>query len=114
MQPRYEIEWSPEFVADKERIYGNAKIFGEAFSGYDWYLCRLPRGEGTWDLNATGDLRLGSLPAGRLPGGTDIPAIYFTFQLRLGASPTLELLRAYRCDDSRLLEVAGGSSPTPL
>lgn len=112
MQPQYEIDWSPEFVADIERIYGDVKIFDEAFSGYDWYLCRLPRGEGTWDLNAIGDLRLGSLAGGLLADGTETPDLYFTFQLHLGASPRLELLRAYQPNDPALAQAAADASLT--
>jgi hypothetical protein len=111
MQPIYEIRWSDEFIADVTAICGDLRVFDEAFTGFDWYLCRLPRGPGTWDLSPIGDLRLAHLPATRLEDGTDVPAIYFTFQLRLGGSPYLDLLRAFRWDDDRLYEVAGGPPP---
>src|SRR5216684_4022392 len=98
MQPQYEIRWSDEFIADVTAICDDLRIFDEFFAGYDMYLRRLPRGLGTWDLSAIGDLRLGRLEGGKLVDGTDVPTIYFTFQLRLGASPYLDLLRAYRWD----------------
>jgi len=112
MQPVYGIVWSDEFIADVSEICGDLRVFDEAFGGFDWYLCRLPRGRATWDLSPIGDLRLAYLEEGRLPDGTDVPAIYFTFQLRLGPSPSLELLRAFRWDDDRLYEFSDVPPPT--
>jgi len=106
MQPRYEIRWSDHFIADVTAICGELRIFDEAFSGFDYYLCRLPRDVGTWDLSPLGDIRLARLAACRLEDGTEVPTIYFTFQLRLGASPYLDLLRAFRWDDDALYEMA--------
>jgi hypothetical protein len=102
MQPVYEVQWSDEFVADVTAICGELRVFEEAFAGFAYYLSRLPRGESTWDLSPLGDLRLAHLPAGRLGDGTDVPSIHFTFQLHLGASPQLVLLRAFRADDPAL------------
>jgi hypothetical protein len=99
MQPRYDVVRSEEFVADVTAIYGDIQTFEEAFAGYAWYLCRLPRGPGTWDLSAMGELRLGSIPALTLDNGVRTPAIYFTFELRLGPAPSLVLLRAYQRND---------------
>jgi len=109
MQPVYEIRWSDEFIADVTGICGDLRGFDEAFAGFDYYLTRLPRGPGTWDLSPLGDIRLAHMPALTLEDGTDVPSIYFTFQLRLGASPYLDLLRAYRADDPRLVLV--GAEP---
>jgi len=104
VQPQYEIQWSDAFVADVTAICGERRVFDEAFAGFAWYLSRLPRGHGTWDLSPTGDLRLACLQAGKLQDGTDVPTIYFTFKLHLGAAPFLELLRAYRWDDNHLYQ----------
>lgn len=103
MQPLYDIVPTEAFVRDVTDICGDLRVFQEAFEGYDWYLARLPRGKGTWDLSPTGDLRLANLPATRLENGTDVPNLYFTFKLHLGAEPSLQLLRALRADDPRLL-----------
>jgi hypothetical protein len=105
MQPQYEIRWSAAFVEDVTSICGDIRVFDEAFAGFDWYLSRLPRGPGTWDLSPLGDLRLATLEGGKLEDGTEYPTIYFTFRLHLGATPYLELLRAYRFDDPTLLRL---------
>ena len=96
MQPVYTIEQSDEFVADVTQIFGDRAIFERAFAGFGFYLQRLPRGDNTWDLTDGGDLRLGRLAAGRLSTGEELPAICFSFELSLGAIPTLRLLRVLR------------------
>lgn len=113
MQPHYEIRWSDEFVADVTAICGDIRIFDEAFAGFDWYLTRLPRGTGTWDLSPLGDLRLATIEGGKLEDGTEYPSIYFTFQLHLGPTPYLDLLRAYRWDDNALFEMVVAALPPP-
>lgn len=113
MQPYYEIHWSEAFTADVTKICGDADVFRKAFAGFDFYLRRLPRGGSTWDLSPLGDLRLAHLPASRLEDGTTVPDIYFTFQMRLGASPQLELLRAFRSDDPELLTATQGMPDRP-
>lgn len=102
MQPQYDICWSREFIEDVKAICGSLDIFDQAFAGYDYNLSRLPRGPGTWDLSDLGDYRMAHMPAHKLENGTDIPAIYFTFQLRLGPTPQLVLLRARRANDPDL------------
>lgn len=113
MQPQYDIRWSDQFTADVTAICGELRVFDEAFSGFDWYLSRLPRGPGTWDLSPLGDLRLTTLEGGRLEDGTDYPTIYFTFRLHLGPTPFLELLRAFREDDPALSGLMPASPQPP-
>lgn len=106
MQPRFEIRWSDEFIADVTAICGDLETFDAAFAGFAYYLTRLPRGDSTWDLSPLGDIRLARLPECKLRDGSEVPTIYFTFQLHLGASPYLDLLRAFREDDDALYEFA--------
>jgi hypothetical protein len=107
MQPQYDIRWSEAFVVDVTAICGQLSVFEKAFEGYPWLLRRLPRGPGTWDLSPLGDFRIGRLEACRLEDGAEVPTIYFTFQLHLGADTYLELLRAFRSDDDALAAFAG-------
>lgn len=99
MQPIYEICWSEQFIKDVKAIVGSLDRFDQAFIGYDFNLARLPRGPGTWDLSPTGDYRLAHMAAHKLEDGTDIPAIFFTFRIHLGAVPQVVLLRARRAND---------------
>jgi hypothetical protein len=102
LQPVYDICWSRSFIEDVKRICGDLRVFDEAFTGYDYNLSRLPRGPGTWDLSVTGDYRMAHMAAHKLPDGTDVPAILFTFRLELSPTARLELLRAYRSNDPAL------------
>lgn len=99
MQAIYDIELTDDFVADVVAIFDDMDTFHRAFDGFGFYLARLPRGTNTWDLSDDGSLRLAWLQPGKLSTGEDIPGIYFSFQLSMGGTTTLQLLRAYRTDD---------------
>jgi hypothetical protein len=100
MQPIFEICWSGQFIKDVKRIVGSLDVFDQSFSGgYDFNLARLPRGPGTWGLSDMGEYRMAHMAAHKLPDGTDIPPILFTFRLHLDPVPTLVLLRAKRGND---------------
>lgn len=108
MQPQYDICWSDEFIADVSEIFGDIRRWDEAFmgfegeGGFDWYLARLPRGDNTWSLSATGDYRLAVLEGGKLQDGSEFPSVHFTYRLLLDPSPHLLLQRARRGNDPAL------------
>jgi hypothetical protein len=103
VQPVFEICWSETFIEDVKKIVGSLDVFDQAFHrGYDFNLSRLPRGSGTWDLSPSGDYRVCHMAPHKLPDGTDVPSIYFTFRLYLDPEPTLTLLSARRGNDPEL------------
>ena len=108
MQPRYDIQWSEEFAADVTEIW-TLEIFKEAFRGFDALLRWLPRDQATWDVSPAGDVRLAHLLGPRLDDGTVLPDIFFVYQLHLGSTCYVELLRAYSEHDPALHGISAGA-----